>query len=81
VEENDAPPPFEWEHIIGTEADPSITTLTISITGAKTDRRGNTTYDDFEIDTVEGKVELASYLQVVVDALVRDATEQAHPRG
>jgi hypothetical protein len=79
VEENDAPPPFELEHIIEDRAEASTITLTISIRAAETDRRGKTTYEDFETDTVEGKVELASYLQVAVDSLVRDAMTQAHP--
>jgi hypothetical protein len=73
--------PFELVHIIENETDESSTTLTLAIKGLKTDRRGNTTHEAFEVDTVEGKVELVSHLQKIVDSLLHDATEQARTRA
>jgi hypothetical protein len=44
----------------------------------RTDRRGNASYEEFEVDTVGGQCNLVSVLQKVVDSILRDATEQAH---
>jgi hypothetical protein len=75
-EDDEEPPPFELERISENKANKSSSTLTIAIKGLKTDRRGNTTYEAFEVDTVEGKVELGSNLQKVVNSLLCGAMEQ-----